>query len=142
MKILVLNSGSSSQKSCVFELGAPLLESPCAPLWEGKVEWQGDRAVLEARNAAGITHRDEMTHGARSEATARLLDALTSGEARVLANKSEIGAVGHRIVNGGSEFAQPTVITQQVKAAIERMAVFAPLHNRVELEGIGLIEKQ
>jgi acetate kinase len=142
MKILVLNSGSSSQKSCVFELGAPLLESPCAPLWEGKVEWQGDRAVLEVRNATGITHRDEMTHGARSEATARLLDALTSGEARVLANKSEIGAVGHRIVNGGSEFAQPTVITQQVKAAIERMAVFAPLHNRVELEGIGLIEKQ
>src|SRR5271170_4101053 len=142
MKILVLNSGSSSQKSSLFEIGAPLPESPPAPLWEGKVEWHGDRAVLEVRNSAGKTQREEMAAGARSEATARLLDALTSGQARVLAEKSQVSAVGHRIVNGGSEHDQPIVITPQVKAAIERMAVFAPLHNRVELEGIGLIEKQ
>ena len=54
MKILVLNSGSSSQKSCLFELGASLPDSPPAPLWEGKIEWKGDRAVLEVRNSAGI----------------------------------------------------------------------------------------
>jgi acetate kinase len=142
MKILVLNSGSSSQKSCLYELAAPLPESPPAPLWEGKVEWQGNRAVLVVRNSAGITHKDEVTIGARSEATAHLLDALTSGEARVLTAESEIAAVGHRIVNGGREYTQPTVVTPDVKAAIERMSVFAPLHNRVELEGINLIEKQ
>ena len=142
MKILVLNSGSSSQKSCLYELRAPLPESPPAPLWEGKVEWQGNRAVLDVRNIAGLTYREEMTIGARAEATARLLDALVSGKPRVLADKSEVSAVGHRIVNGGSEFTQPTLITPQVQSAIERMAVFAPLHNRVELEGIGLIEKQ
>ncbi len=142
MKILVLNSGSSSQKSCVYELGAALPDSPPAPLWEGKVEWQGTRAVLEVRNSTGTTIKEELTIGARSEATARLLDALTSGKTRVLNEKSEIGAVGHRIVNGGSEFAQPTIVTPEVKAAIARMAVFAPLHNRVELEGIVLIEEQ
>ena len=142
MKILVLNSGSSSQKSCLYELRAPLPESPPAPLWEGRVEWQGNRAVLDVRNIAGLTYREEMTIGARAEATARLLDALVSGKPRVLADKSEVSAVGHRIVNGGSEFTQPTLITPQVQSAIERMAVFAPLHNRVELEGIGLIEKQ
>jgi acetate kinase len=142
MKILVLNSGSSSQKSCLYALDAPLPDSPPTPLWEGKVEWQGNRAVLEVRNSAGTTHKDEITIGARSEATARLLDALTSGKTRVLGHKSEISAVGHRIVNGGSEYSQPTLITPQVKASIQRMAVFAPLHNRVELEGIGLIEKQ
>jgi acetate kinase len=142
MKILILNSGSSSQKSCLYELGAPLPESPPAPLWEGKVEWQGNRAVLEVRNSAGITHKEEMTIGARPEATSRLLDALTSGEARVLADKSEISAAGHRIVNGGREYTQPTVVTADVKAAIERMGVFAPLHNRVELEGISLVERQ
>jgi acetate kinase len=142
MKILVLNSGSSSQKSCLYELGTPLPEYPPTPSWEGKVEWQNDRAVLEVRNAAGITRKEEMTIGARPEATARLLDALTSGQARVLDDKSEISVVGHRIVNGGSEYTQPTVITQEVRNAIERMAIFAPLHNRVELEGIALIEKQ
>jgi acetate kinase len=141
MKILVLNSGSSSQKLCLYELDAPLPDSPPAPLWEGTVEWQGNRAVLEVRNSAGTTHKDEITIGARSEATARLLDALTSGTTRVLDDKSEISAVGHRIVNGGSEYSQPTLISPRVKAAIQRMAVFAPLHNRVELEGIGLIEK-
>jgi acetate kinase len=83
MKILVLNSGSSSQKSCLYELSAPLPDSPPAPLWEGKVEWQSNRAVLEARNSKGITHKDEMTMGARPEATARLLDAPISSKARV-----------------------------------------------------------
>jgi len=59
----------------------------------------------------------------------------------VLASLSEIDVVGHRIVNGGRNCNQPTVITDEVKAAIEKMAVFAPLHNRLELEGIALIEK-
>src|SRR5271167_2643757 len=141
MKILVLNSGSSSQKTCLFQLNDPLPESPPAPLWEGKIEWQGDRAILEAHNSAGKIHKEEIATGSRSEATARLLDALTTGDVRVLADKSEIAAVGHRIVNGGREYTQPVVITAEVKAAIQRMAIFAPLHNRVELEGIALVEK-
>src|SRR5579864_1970854 len=133
MKILVLNSGSSSQKSCLFVLGTPLPDSPPEPLWEGKIEWNDDRAVLEVQNSSGITQIEEFAAGARVEATPRLLDALTSGNARVLADNSEIAAVGHRIVNGGSEFTQATVVTSEVKAAITKMAVFAPLHNRVEL---------
>jgi acetate kinase len=141
VKILVLNSGSSSQKSRIYEFGAALPQSPPAPLWEGKIEWHGDRAMLEISNSSGAAHREEMGAGTREEATARLLDALTSGAARAVADKSEIAAVGHRIVNGGREYTQPVIITAKVKAAIQRMAVFAPLHNRVELEGIELIEK-
>jgi acetate kinase len=77
----------------------------------------------------------------RPSATAQLLGELASGKTRVLASLSEIDVVGHRIVNGGRNSNQPTVITGEVKAAIEKMAVFAPLHNRLELEGIALIEK-
>ena len=142
MKILVLNSGSSSQKSSLFNFGASLPDSPPAPLWEGKLEWQGEHAALEVKNSAGIIQKEEMTVTAREKATARLLDALTSGKASVLSNKSEIAVVGHRIVNGGREYTQPTIISPEVKAAIQRMAVFAPLHNRVELEGIRLIEEK
>jgi acetate kinase len=141
MKILVINSGSSSQKSSVFEVSKSPPDSPPAPLWEGKIEWEGNRAVLEVHNSVGSKHKEEIASRSRSEATTRLLDALTAGGTRVLADKSEIAAVGHRIVNGGREYTQPTVITAEVKKAIERMAVFAPLHNRVELEGIALIEK-
>ena len=142
MKVLVLNSGSSSQKSSLFDFGASLPDSPPAPLWEGKLEWQGERANLEVNNSAGIVQKEEMTVTAREKATAHLLDALTSGKASVLSNKSEIAVVGHRIVNGGRECTQPTIVTSEVKAAIQRMAVFAPLHNRVELEGIRLIEEK
>jgi acetate kinase len=142
VKILVLNSGSSSQKSRLYELAADLPQSPPAPLWEGKIEWHGERAVLEISNSSGKKHKAEISAGTRQEATARLLDALTSGAARAVSDKSEIAAVGHRIVNGGREYTQPVVITAEVKATIQRMAVFAPLHNRVELEGIELIEKK
>jgi acetate kinase len=142
VKILVLNSGSSSQKSSLFDFGASLPDSPPAPLWEGKLEWQGERANLEVKNSAGIIQKEEMTVTAREKATAHLLDALTSGKASVLSNKSEIAVVGHRIVNGGRDYTQPVMITPEVKAAIQRMAVFAPLHNRVELEGIRLIEEK
>jgi acetate kinase len=142
VKVLVLNSGSSSQKSSLFDFGASLPDSPPAPLWEGKLEWQGERASLEIKKSGGIIRKEEMTVTAREKATAHLLDALTSGKASVLSNKSEIAVVGHRIVNGGREYAQPTIITPEVKAAIQRMAVFAPLHNRVELEGIRLIEEK
>ena len=42
MKILVLNSGSSSQKACLYEIGDALPESAPLPLWEGRIEWNGD----------------------------------------------------------------------------------------------------
>jgi acetate kinase len=142
VKILVLNSGSSSQKSSLFDFGATAPDIPPAPLWEGKLEWQGEHAILEVKNSAGIIQKEELTVTAREKATAHLLDALTSGKASVLSGKSEISVVGHRIVNGGSECTQPAIITPQVKAAIQRMAVFAPLHNRVELQGIKFIEEK
>jgi acetate kinase len=141
VKILVLNSGSSSQKSSLFDFGASLPDSPAEPLWEGKLEWQGEHAILEVKNSAGIIQKEEMTVTAREKATAHLLDALTSGKTSVLSDKSEIAVVGHRIVNGGRDYTQPLTITPGVKAAIQRMAVFAPLHNRVELEGVRLIEE-
>src|SRR5580700_654454 len=141
MKILVLNSGSSSQKSCLYELGASLPDAPPAPLWETKIEWHDGGATLKVRTRSG-KRRDEQLHRAkRSETIAQLLQALVSGETKVLAELREIDVVGHRVVNGGREFTSPTLIRPEVTAAIEKMAVFAPLHNRAELEGIAQIEK-
>lgn len=142
MKILVLNSGSSSQKASLYELTDPLPQSPPRALWNGQVEWRGDQVVLEARNSMGAMLKEAGNAYSRSEATARLLETLTSGQARFIASLSEIEAVGHRIVNGGQEFTYPTVITSDVKTAIARMSAFAPLHNRAELEGIEIIEKR
>jgi acetate kinase len=141
MKILVLNSGSSSQKSCLYELGASLPDSPPAPLWETKIEWHDGSATLHVRTRSGKGRDEQLKQTRRSETIAQLLQALVSGETKVLAQLSEIDVVGHRVVNGGREFTSPTLITSEVTAAIEKMAIFAPLHNRAELEGIAQIEK-
>lgn len=141
MKILVLNAGSSSQKASLYDLASPLMDNvPTRPLWEGKVDWHG-HALIEAQVASGAERREEMAAESASDATERLLSFLTDDNARVIAAKSDISALGHRIVNGGAEYTQPTFISPEVKAAIEQMAVFAPLHNRAGLEGIALIEK-
>jgi len=140
MKILVLNSGSSSQKACLFDLGPPLPDDPPKPLWQGKLEWRDDRATLEAGTASGAVAKENVERGERSAATSHLLNELASGKTRVLESLSEIDVVGHRIVNGGRAYNRPMVITPDVKSAIEKMAAFAPLHNRLELDGIALIE--
>jgi acetate kinase len=141
MKILVLNSGSSSQKSCLYELGVSLPDSPPAPLWEAKIEWGDKGAALTVLTSSGKKRDEKLNPAKRKEAIAQLLQALVSGETQVLAKLSEIDVVGHRVVNGGREFTKPTLITPRVTAAIEKMAAFAPLHNRAELEGIAQIEK-
>src|SRR5580704_548677 len=141
MKILVLNSGSSSQKSCLYDLGAALPETPPAPLWEAKIEWSENGAALKVRTSSGKTSEQRLDKSKRGEAIAQLLKALVSGETQVLTQLSEIDVVGHRVVNGGRDYTTPTLITPAVTAAIEKMSAFAPLHNRAELEGMSQIEK-
>src|SRR6202140_772431 len=140
MKILVLNSGSSSQKSALYEISAALPVHPPTPLWQGKIEWNGDQADIRALNSSAAKAQARGQVASRSDAIKELLDTLWNGNARAVSAPSEIDVVGHRIVHGGKEFEEATVITPQVKSAIARMAVFAPLHNRAELDGIEIVE--
>jgi len=142
MKILVLNSGSSSQKSCLYDIGNTLPEHPPAPTWEGEIEWDGDHAEIHAQNSQGAQLKDHVKLASRSDAIQCLLDTLWSGKLRVLSAPSEIDVVGHRVVHGGKSLQEATAITPEVKSAIASMSVFAPLHNRAELEGIKIIEKR
>lgn len=141
MKILILNAGSSSQKTSLYDLGTQLPENPPKPIWEGKLDWRDDRATIQVHTSSGASRRQEVSAAQPPDATPYLLSFLTEGAASVIDDKSEIAAVGHRIVNGGPEYTQPTFITPPVKTAIEKMTAFAPLHNRAGLEGIALIEK-
>ena len=142
MKILVLNSGSSSQKSALYEISGALPEHPPPPAWEGKVEWNGNRADIQAQNSQGAQLKGRVNVASRANATEQLLDTLWNGKLRVVSAPSEIDVVGHRIVHGGKDFDKATAITPEVKSAIARMSAFAPLHNRAELEGIDIIEKR
>ena len=141
MKILVLNSGSSSQKSAFYEISGALPEHPPTPAWEGKIEWDGGHADMQAQNSQGVHVKGRVKVASRANAIDQLLDTLWNGKLCVVSAPSEIDVVGHRIVHGGKDFEKATVITPDVKSAIARMSAFAPLHNRAELEGIEIIEK-
>lgn len=55
---------------------------------------------------------------------------------------SVLDAIGHRVVHGGEEFSQGVLIDEKVKASIEKLINLAPLHNRANLEGIKVAQKQ
>jgi acetate kinase len=141
MKVLVLNSGSSSQKSALYELAEKLPENPPAPLWQAEIEWNGDSAAIRVRTVHGNGLQEKENVGNRRAAIRRFLETLWNGRTRVINDPSEIDVVGHRVVHGGSKLAEPAVITPEVKEMIEEASVFAPLHNRAELEGISIIEQ-
>jgi acetate kinase len=142
MKILVLNSGSSSLKSSLYDLRAPLPTLAPGPLWQGEIEWVGNVAEIKIATSSGAKSEQRIQVSSREEATRQLLATLWTGSARVIASPKEIEVVGHRVVNGGPDYREPALIDAKVKAAIEAAVAFAPLHNQEELEGIGIAEKE
>jgi acetate kinase len=140
MNVLVLNSGSSSQKSCLYEMGDTLPPDPPVPVWEGKIDWADRQARYSIKTSRGV-FRHVAEDGPRGAAVERLLQGLWSGETQAVSGPSEIDVVGHRVVHGGLQYFEPAVITAEVKSAIEGVSAFAPLHNHAELEGIEIVAK-
>ena len=141
MKILVLNSGSSSQKACLYEIGDTLPESPPEPLWEGRIEWNGRAAAISVRNAYGTAQKQKVSVLCREQIVRELLATAWSGKTQAIASSSEIHVVGHRVVHGGPRFEEPAVLTSEVRSAIESVAPFAPLHIRAEMDGVDSIAR-
>src|SRR5260370_27565965 len=135
MKILVLNSGSSGQKRALYEVSGPVPGEPPMPSWQGQIEWDGDQAEIHVQNSRGANQKQRLKVESRRHAIEQLLGGLWGGDARVVSGPAEIDVVGHRIVHGGKDFEQATVITPEVKSAIAPMSVFAPLHNPAALAG-------
>ncbi|HXZ04478.1 MAG TPA: acetate kinase [Ktedonobacteraceae bacterium] len=145
MKILVLNAGSSSQKSCLYEIDdtGDLPEVAPVPLWQADADWTHQDGTTEVKinNAHGANLSDNLNTDARSEVIEYILKNLWNGKTQVLSRLSEIDIVGHRVVHGGNEFEKSTLVTPEVKNAISRMSVLAPLQNPANLEGIEVIER-
>jgi len=142
MKILVLNSGSSTQKTALFELGPHPSDQPATPLWEGKLEWDGEKETLAVKYAdgkkfteAGVQAKD------RRSSLEKMLQKLWQPPTQTINDGSEVAVIGHRIVHGGQNLYQPTIVTPKVKQAIADVSAIAPLHNKAGLEGIEIAEK-
>jgi acetate kinase len=150
MKILVMNAGSSSQKSCLYEMGDG---GDSLLLWEAKIDWthhqdvaelkvktrQGKESLTEIPQKSGS--QESGSQKSRSEAIALMLETLWQGETKVIENFGEIDMVGHRVVHGGRDYQSRVRITNEVKAAIARLSNLAPDHNPANLEGIESVTK-
>ncbi len=131
MKVLVINAGSSSLKYQLIDMAD---ESVIA---KGICERVGTpEACISFKTPDGqkIEYNAPMSN--HTEAFAAVKHALTEGEYKVLDNISEITAVGHRVVQGGSLFNKSVLINDEVIAGIESLNDLAPLHNPANIMGI------
>lgn len=131
MKILVLNSGSSSVKYQLFDMEQETVVA------KGLVERIGLEEAFLHHQPNGKEklsfQRDIPDH---SVAIKMVLDALVSKEHGVLGSIEEIDAVGHRLVHGGSEFARSVLIDDKVIETVKRLYDLAPLHNPPSIKGV------
>ena len=134
MKILIINSGSSSIK---FQLLAMPQGDVIA---KGLVERIGfEDAQIHYKSNSFTT--DLVLHIPNHQVGLKqVADLLLDKENGVIANADEIKAIGHRVVHGGSVFTETTLITNEVKEAIKNLSFLAPLHNPANLIGIEVAE--
>ncbi len=131
MNILVINCGSSSLK---FQLINSDSEQCIA---KGLCERIGiEGSMITYAPAGGEKENNVTPMPDHTEAIRLVLEALTNPKTGVVKSLDEINAVGHRIVHGGEKFAESTIITDEVMAAIEECNDLAPLHNPANLIGI------
>ena len=135
MKILIINSGSSSIKYQLMVM--PTNEVICT----GMI----DRIGLETSNVTFKTSSDSIEEllpiANHKVGLQKVANMLLDPEKGVIKSTSEIGAVGHRVVHGGSHFSDTTIITEEVKEKIKELSELAPLHNPAHLVGINVAEE-
>jgi len=131
MKILVVNSGSSSIKYQLFNM------TDESVLAKGLVERIGiSDSIINHYPSNGqpvITHRDIPNHRAGIKL---MMNALLHQEYGVINDVSEISAVGHRVVHAGEKFSGSVLLTEEVMDALKECIELAPLHNPPNILGI------
>jgi acetate kinase len=133
MKILVLNSGSSSLKYQLIDAHTEEVVAKGLAECIGVAQRCG-QIVQETKLAGKISFETEMN--CHDDAMDRVFALLTDPEKGVVKRVDEIAAVGHRVVHGGEKFVQPTLITDDVLEGIEKVSQLAPLHNPPNIAGI------
>ncbi len=135
MKILVINSGSSSLKFQVIDSKKEEV------LAKGLCERIGIDGSFTYRTASGISIKEPVTMENHTQAVHTLLDMLADPKQGVIADFSEIDVIGHRLVHGGEKFTGSVVINEEVIQAMTECNDLAPLHNPANLVGVEACKK-
>ena len=135
MKILVINSGSSSVKYKLIDT-----TGEGKVLAEGGVEKIGlPDGFLKFKRPDGSKQILELGHIDHKDAIKAILGVLTDPREGCIRDYAEIDAVGHRVVHGGEKFSESVLINDDVKEKIRECYDIAPLHNPANMTGIDAI---
>lgn len=139
MKILVMNSGSSSLKFQLFNLPDLTVSA------SGLIEQMGDEqssARLIYFDSAGTQQTLKQTVPVAEHRQAIIIMADLLRESGTMNDIQELAGIGHRVVHGGEAFHEPVLIDDRVISAIEELIPLAPLHNPANLTGIRVALEQ
>ncbi|MFT6867323.1 MAG: acetate kinase [Cyclobacteriaceae bacterium] len=139
MKILVINTGSSSIKYVLFEMNGQVV------LTKGSVERIGENssAIFHSvfKDGEEKKFKKELPISGHEEGLKNVVELLIAAETGVIKDTKEIAAVGHRVVHGGETYQSAIVIDEKVKAKVRELIPLAPLHNPPNLQGIEIAER-
>lgn len=131
MKVLVVNAGSSSLKYQLFDMEAGSV------LGKGICERIGaDGSLIEHKKPNGDKIKKEIPINTHADAMKAVVDMLLDPANACIADMSEIGAVGHRVVHGGPYFFESCLVTDDVMEKLTKCVDFAPLHTKPAIMGI------
>ena len=131
MKILVLNCGSSSVKYQLIDSGT---ESALARGSVTRIGMSGSVVTHKPQDRSEVKVSAEILD--HIQAVEYVLAMLVSERHGVIKDKSEVDAVGHRVVHGGEEFSDSVLITQELMSSLRALIELAPLHNPHNIRGI------
>ena len=130
MKVLVINSGSSSLKYQLIDMENE------AVIAKGACERIGIEGSNLKHKAKGLEKVIEQPIPDHTVAVSLVLNALMDAEAGVISSMSDIDAVGHRAVASGEVFKKPTLVTEETLEKMEDLCDLAPLHNPAAIVGV------
>ena len=130
MKILVINAGSSSLKYQLINMDGEIV------LAKGNCERIGDEGSFIGYKTADVQIKKEVAMPDHAVAFNEVKNMLLDPEAGVISDISEVAAVGHRIVQGGSIFHESCLVDDKVIEDIQSLSPLAPLHNPANAQGI------
>ena len=135
MKILVLNCGSSSIKYKLYDMTDETV------LAQGGVERIGiDDAFIKVKLPNGEKKKIMANLPSHKEGVQLVFKCLLDPEFGAIKSLDEIGAVGHRIVQGGDLFEKSCLVTKEVEDGIESLCDLAPVHNAGHLKGLRAVD--
>lgn len=123
MIILVVNAGSSSLKYQLINMDD---ESVIA---KGNCDRIGIDGHISHKTGNGKSFEADCDFPTHTEAFMKLVEALTTGDAKVIDSMDEISAVGHRIVQGADIFDKSVLVTDEIIDKIDELRELAPVHN-------------